>query len=129
MKLDDDRLTTFSSESYPHHVSPHRLASQWRRLVEDNVEQGADRFEAVVLPEANHKVDGDKAQAVLVESVVGMLEKLVQDGANAPASFDEVVELISTGRADSIPGVRSIPLKVSKVGRCRPASSADSGPP
>lgn len=28
-------------------------------------------------------------------------------------SFDEVVELISTGRADQIPGIKDIPLKVS----------------
>lgn len=29
-------------------------------------------------------------------------------------SFDEVVELISTGRADQIPGIKEIPLKVSE---------------
>lgn len=37
--------------------------------------------------------------------------------ASGPApSFDEIVELISTGQADSIPGIRNIPLKVSKSG-------------
>jgi len=30
-----------------------------------------------------------------------------------PASFDAIVELISTGRTDEIPGIKDIPLKVS----------------
>lgn len=43
-------------------------------------------------------------------------------------SFDEVVELISTGRADQIPGIKDIPLKVSNepktlLGGCATLSS------
>ncbi|PWN37172.1 uncharacterized protein FA14DRAFT_187300 [Meira miltonrushii] len=30
-------------------------------------------------------------------------------------SFDEVVELISTGRADQIPGIKDIPLKINEA--------------
>lgn len=33
--------------------------------------------------------------------------------SNDQPSFDQVVELISTGRADQIPGIKQIPLKVS----------------
>ena len=31
-----------------------------------------------------------------------------------PASFDKIVELITTGRTDEIPGIKDIPLKVSR---------------
>lgn len=87
---------------------------------------------------ANHKVDEPVAKTNLVRAVVDLLRHVVaenaeQGGGNsiaaeshsdassaAPAtaasgpapSFDEIVELISTGQADSIPGIRSIPLKV-----------------
>jgi hypothetical protein len=40
-------------------------------------------------------------------------ENSTQDDQSVQPSFDEVVELISTGRADQIPGIKDIPLKVS----------------
>lgn len=86
---------------------------------------------------ADHKVDEPAARSNLVRAVVDLLRHVVADTAEqggnsvaaeshsdansaAPAaaasgptpSFDEIVELISTGQADSIPGIRSIPLKV-----------------
>lgn len=77
-------------------------------------------FDAIVLSDANHKVDSSKAQAVLISNVTTLLEKLQSDyneqelesQSIAAPSFDEVVELISTGKAENIPGVKSIPLKV-----------------
>ncbi len=34
-------------------------------------------------------------------------------GEPYPASFDKIIELITTGRTDEIPGIKDIPLKVS----------------
>ncbi|CDU25294.1 uncharacterized protein SPSC_05128 [Sporisorium scitamineum] len=36
----------------------------------------------------------------------------VQDKEPYPASFDAIVELITTGKTDQIPGIRDIPLKI-----------------
>lgn len=107
------------SESYPSHVSPQDLASRWNEVASKSVGE-SNRFDAVVIPAANHKVDSNKAQATLVTHVMSFLEKIradfdtqeAENQAVAAPSFDEVVELISTGRAESIPGVKSIPLKV-----------------
>lgn len=38
----------------------------------------------------------------------------VHSSASTPPSFDKVVELISTGQTDRIPGIKQIPLKINE---------------
>jgi hypothetical protein len=107
------------SEYYPDHISPQHLADQWSKVVKQIGSSYEDRFKAVVLSNGNHKVESSEGQKELVHSVQRMLEEVIKDVRESeeqdhvPSSFDEVVELITTGKADSIPGVKKIPLKVS----------------
>ncbi|TKY89901.1 hypothetical protein EX895_001198 [Sporisorium graminicola] len=41
-------------------------------------------------------------------------ETKAQDKEPYPASFDAIVELITTGKTDQIPGIRDIPLKINE---------------
>ena len=72
-----------------------------------------------MIPGANHKVESQEAQKELIEQVAALARNVLQDkqydqdeSEQPAASFDEIVELISSGKAESIPGVKTIPLKV-----------------
>jgi hypothetical protein len=104
------------SEYYPSSVSPQHLGSRWNEIVRKS-DGDVERFEAVVLSGANHKVEDGKAQEELAQRVTGLLQHVIQDTRqveeeNIPSSFEQVVELITNGKADTIPGVKQIPLKV-----------------
>jgi hypothetical protein len=94
----------------------------------------SNRFQALVLPKANHKVVDSDAQTELVGHVVAFLHTVLgdsrqdQEEIDTPSTFDQVVELITSGKADSIAGVKQIPLKVGckgSPGRGKPSLRAD----
>lgn len=106
------------------------VVSQWNALA---VSARDAAFSAAVVPAANHKVDAAPAQQHVVHAVCNLvrrvlaqpelpaLESLTLSDAQReehkgehPQSFDAIVELITTGRADAIPGIRQIPSKVSE---------------
>ncbi|PWN42897.1 DUF1749-domain-containing protein [Ceraceosorus guamensis] len=123
------------------------IVDKWNRIVKDT------RFKAKVLQGANHKVDAAPAQAELIKEVAGLCARVLdseqpalaaatsaisnltlgsadlareQQAPQHPASFDAIVELISTGQADKIPGIKDIPLQIN---RATPSESHLKQPP
>lgn len=131
------------SEFVPPSTKAQDLATKWTDIVAESGDDGrAGRFRAVVVSKANHKIEDETAQHSLVTEVQQTLLRVLGEAENDekfgptgppgqssgaagtdqhrggeqyPASFDEVVELISTGRAESIPGIKHIPLQVRLV--------------
>lgn len=127
-------LTLLPSQTSQYTHEPHTSAQQvatWTRLASSCAEN-AD-FSAHVLPGANHKVWDTEAQGVLITHVTTLLSGILgiapslatqppaaapapaAEAPSHPASFDAIVELISTGRADAIPGIRQIPLVINEA--------------
>ncbi|UZJ51099.1 hypothetical protein CBS101457_000419 [Exobasidium rhododendri] len=106
-------------EYYPSNVTPQQIAAKWNRVVNQTSGLESHSFRALVLPDADHKVEEGGAQIELVRHVVALLHKTLQDKRQAqeesPSSFEQVVELITNGKADSIAGVKQIPLKINEA--------------
>lgn len=90
------------------------MAAKWKKITP------TDRFDAVVIPDANHKIDSLVAQQYLIDFILPLVRLVLQDSQQSQtespvASFDQIVELISSGKAESIPGVKTIPLQVSRA--------------
>lgn len=115
-----------SQYTHEPHTSAQQVAT-WTRLAAST---SSAKFSAHVLPGANHKVWDASAQAVLVSHIVTLLSSILgiaspapaaaaaptaAEAPSHPASFDAIVELISTGRADAIPGIRQIPLVINEA--------------
>lgn len=63
---------------------------------------------------SNGKVSTDAAAASASASASEGEKKEEKEKEPYPASFDAIVELITTGKMDQIPGIRDIPLKVNE---------------